>query len=123
MTLRPFHIQIPDDRLMLLDQRLRTAVWADEPGGAEAWEYGGQALPRVRSGVPAVGCSPEFPGRVIAALATDPELMDLSGGTFITAELAQRYGITDIDGKTIPSLHAERGSPIWQPITRTGHGR
>jgi NAD(P)-dependent dehydrogenase (short-subunit alcohol dehydrogenase family) len=72
---------------------------------------------------PAVACSPEFPGRVIAALATDPELMDLSGGTFITAELAQRYGITDIDGKTIPSLRAERGSPIWQPITRTGHGR
>ena len=28
---------------------------------------------------PAVGCSPEFPGRVIAALATDRELMDLSG--------------------------------------------
>ena len=37
---------------------------------------------------PAVGCSPEFPGRVITALATDRELMDLSGGTFITAELA-----------------------------------
>jgi len=71
---------------------------------------------------PEVSCSPEFPGRVIAALATDPELMDLSGGTFITAELAQRYGITDIDGKAIPSLRAERGSPIWQPITRTGHG-
>ena len=71
---------------------------------------------------PAVGCSPEFPGRVIAALATDPELMDLSGGTFITAELAQRYGITDIDGRTIPSLRAERGSPIWQPITGAGHG-
>ena len=72
---------------------------------------------------PAVGCSPEFPGRVIAALATDPDLMNLSGGTFITAELAQRYGITDIDGKTIPSLRAERGSPIWQPITGAGHGR
>jgi NAD(P)-dependent dehydrogenase (short-subunit alcohol dehydrogenase family) len=71
---------------------------------------------------PAVGCSPEFPGRVIAALATDPDLMNLSGGTFITAELAQRYGITDIDGKTIPSLRAERGSPIWQPITGAGHG-
>jgi hypothetical protein len=40
MTLRPFHIQIPDDRLTLLDQRLRTAVWADQPSGAEAWEYG-----------------------------------------------------------------------------------
>ena len=31
---------------------------------------------------PAVGCSPEFPGRVIAALATDPDLMNLSGGTW-----------------------------------------
>lgn len=72
---------------------------------------------------PAVGCSPEFPGRVIAALTTDPDLMNLSGGTFITAELAQRYGITDIDGRTIPSLRAERGSPIWRPITEAGHGR
>ena len=72
---------------------------------------------------PAVGCSPEFPGRVIAAMAADRDLMNLSGGTFITAELAQRYGITDIDGRTIPSLRAERGSPIWQPITGAGHGR
>jgi NAD(P)-dependent dehydrogenase (short-subunit alcohol dehydrogenase family) len=72
---------------------------------------------------PAVGSSPEFPGRVIAALATDPELMALSGGTFITAELAARYGITDLDGRTIPSLRAQRGSPIWTPITEAGHGR
>jgi hypothetical protein len=72
---------------------------------------------------PAVRCSPEFPGRVIAALATEPDLMNLSGGTFITAELAERYGITDIDGRTIPSLRAERGSPIWRPITEAGHGR
>jgi NAD(P)-dependent dehydrogenase (short-subunit alcohol dehydrogenase family) len=46
---------------------------------------------------PAVGCSPEFPGRVIAALAGDSDVMKLSGGTF-TAELAQRYGVTDVDG-------------------------
>jgi 3,4-dihydroxy-2-butanone 4-phosphate synthase len=72
---------------------------------------------------PAIGCSPEFPGRVIAALATDPGLMQRSGGTFITAELAQHYGITDIDGKVIPSLRAERGSPIWRPIVESGHGR
>ena len=65
---------------------------------------------------PLVGCSPEFPGRVIAALLADPAIMARSGGTFITAELAQDYGITDVDGKTIPSLRAERGAPIWQPI-------
>jgi NAD(P)-dependent dehydrogenase (short-subunit alcohol dehydrogenase family) len=72
--------------------------------------------------MPAVGSSPEFPGRVVAALATDPALMNLSGGTFITAELAAHYGITDIDGKVIPSLRAERGSPLWQPISEQTHG-
>jgi hypothetical protein len=49
--------------------------------------------------------------------------MKLSGGTFITAELAQRYGVTDVDGRVIPSLRAERGAPIWRPIAEAGHGR
>jgi NAD(P)-dependent dehydrogenase (short-subunit alcohol dehydrogenase family) len=65
---------------------------------------------------PLIGCSPQHPGRVIAALATDPNLMERSGGTFITAELAQEYGITDVDGRVIPSLRAQRGSPIWPPV-------
>lgn len=64
----------------------------------------------------AVGSSVEFPGRVIAALASDANVMARSGGTFISAELAQEYGVTDIDGKVIPSLRAERGVPIWQPV-------
>jgi NAD(P)-dependent dehydrogenase (short-subunit alcohol dehydrogenase family) len=72
---------------------------------------------------PAIGCSPEYPGRVIAALANDQDVMKRSGGTFITAELAQDYGVTDIDGKVIPSLRAQRGSPIWRPIMETAHGR
>jgi NAD(P)-dependent dehydrogenase (short-subunit alcohol dehydrogenase family) len=66
---------------------------------------------------PLVGCSPEFPGRVIVALATDDTVTRHSGGTFITAELAQEYGVTDIDGKIIPSLREQRGSPIWKPIS------
>ncbi|CAN5420368.1 SDR family NAD(P)-dependent oxidoreductase [soil metagenome] len=65
---------------------------------------------------PLIGCSPEFPGRVIVALASDEKMMRHSGGTFITAELAQQYGVTDIDGKIIPSLREQRGSPIWRPI-------
>jgi len=64
----------------------------------------------------AVGSSPEFPGRVIAALAADRALMEKTGGTFINAELAQAYGITDIDGRVILSLRAERGAPIWGPV-------
>ena len=62
------------------------------------------------------GSSPEFPGRVIAALAKDPDMMKRSGGTFINAELAQEYGVTDIDGRVVPSLRAERGAPIWAPV-------
>jgi NAD(P)-dependent dehydrogenase (short-subunit alcohol dehydrogenase family) len=65
---------------------------------------------------PLVGCTPEFPGRVIAALATDPEVLKRSGGTFITAEVAEDYGVKDIDGKVIPSLRDKRGSPIWTPV-------
>lgn len=65
---------------------------------------------------PENGCSPEHPGRVIAALANDPDVMKRTGGTFITAELAQDYGIKDVDGKVIPSLRATRGEPIWSPV-------
>src|SRR5262245_15679195 len=69
------------------------------------------------------GCTPEFPGRVIAALLKDQNIMKRSGGTFITAEVGQDYGVTDIDGRVIPSLRERRGSPIWRPIRESGHGR
>jgi NAD(P)-dependent dehydrogenase (short-subunit alcohol dehydrogenase family) len=62
------------------------------------------------------GSSVEHPGRVIAALAADPQIMKRSGGTFITTEVAMDYGITDIDGKTVPSARGSRGAPIWQPV-------
>lgn len=64
----------------------------------------------------AVGSSPEFPGRVIAALAGDPAVIDRSGGSLIVAEMAEAYGVSDVDGKTIPSLRDTRGVPIWQPV-------
>ena len=62
------------------------------------------------------GSSVEHPGRVIAALAADPDIMKRTGGTFITTEVAQDYGITDIDGRVIPSARDLRGGPIWQPV-------
>jgi NAD(P)-dependent dehydrogenase (short-subunit alcohol dehydrogenase family) len=65
---------------------------------------------------PKVGSSVEFPGRVIVALAKDPQIMSRTGGTYIAAELAQEYGVTDIDGRVPPSLRAQRGSPIWSPV-------
>jgi NAD(P)-dependent dehydrogenase (short-subunit alcohol dehydrogenase family) len=65
---------------------------------------------------PLIGSSVEFPGRVIAALAKDENIMRRSGGTFIGAELAQEYGVTDIDGNVPPSLRVQRGAPIWRPV-------
>ena len=43
--------------------------------------------------------SPEFTGRVIAALAADPHVLRVSGRWLVVAALAGDYGITDIDGK------------------------
>lgn len=63
----------------------------------------------------AAGSSPEFPGRVITALALDPQLSAKSGGTFINAELAAQYGLTDRDGRTVTSLRESRGTPLWGP--------
>ena len=64
----------------------------------------------------AAGTSVEFPGRIIAALARDPDVLKRTGGTFIAAELAREFGITDIDGRAIQSLRAQRGAPIWMPV-------
>jgi NAD(P)-dependent dehydrogenase (short-subunit alcohol dehydrogenase family) len=43
--------------------------------------------------------SPQFIGRVVAALATDPEIMKKSGKVLVAAQEALEYGIQDIDGK------------------------
>jgi NAD(P)-dependent dehydrogenase (short-subunit alcohol dehydrogenase family) len=67
------------------------------------------------------GSTVEHPGRVIAALAADPDVMKRSGGEFVTAELAQEYGLTDVDGTVIPSARATRGSPIWKPISEVDY--
>jgi dehydrogenase/reductase SDR family protein 1 len=43
--------------------------------------------------------SPEYIGRVIAALANDPNGMDRSGQTLVAAALGAEYGLVDIDGR------------------------
>lgn len=44
--------------------------------------------------------SPEFIGRAVAALATDPDVLRHTGQVVVAAALAREYGFTDIDGKT-----------------------
>ncbi|WP_182346336.1 SDR family NAD(P)-dependent oxidoreductase [Tomitella gaofuii] len=55
--------------------------------------------------------SAEFPGRVIDALARDPQLMDRSGKVLIGAEVARELGVTDIDGGQPPSHRGFLGDP------------
>ena len=42
--------------------------------------------------------SPEFAGRAVAALATDPDVMRHTGKVLVVASLAREYGFADIDG-------------------------
>ncbi len=44
--------------------------------------------------------SPQFLGRAVAGLASDPAIMEKSGGIFVAAALAQEYGFVDVDGKS-----------------------
>ncbi len=57
------------------------------------------------------GETPQFNGRIIHALAGDPQLMSLTGQTLISAELAQRYGITEEGGRAPPSYREMLGAP------------
>jgi len=43
--------------------------------------------------------SPQFIGRVVTALATDPDIMKKSGKVLVAAQEALEYGIQDIDGR------------------------
>jgi NAD(P)-dependent dehydrogenase (short-subunit alcohol dehydrogenase family) len=61
------------------------------------------ANPDLYAGMSATAETPEFTGRVIDALAGDPQMMAKSGQVFIGAELAEHYGVTDLDGRQPPS--------------------
>jgi len=43
--------------------------------------------------------SPQFIGRAVSALATDPNIMNKTGSVLIAAALALEYGFTDVDGR------------------------
>jgi dehydrogenase/reductase SDR family member 1 len=44
--------------------------------------------------------SPEFIGRAVVALASDPDVMRHTGKVLVAAAVAQEYGFTDVDGKS-----------------------
>lgn len=51
--------------------------------------------------------SPEFIGRAIAALASDPDVLRHTGKVLVAATLGKEYGFTDIDGKSPHPLRLE----------------
>jgi NAD(P)-dependent dehydrogenase (short-subunit alcohol dehydrogenase family) len=55
--------------------------------------------------------SPQFTGRVIAALYASEERMALTGQALIGAELVERLGVLDIDGHQPPSHRRTLGAP------------
>ncbi len=43
--------------------------------------------------------TPRYVGRAVTALAADPNLRAKAGGAYFTADLAEAYGLTDVDGR------------------------
>jgi NAD(P)-dependent dehydrogenase (short-subunit alcohol dehydrogenase family) len=57
--------------------------------------------------------SAAFPGRAIAALAADANVLAKSGRVFTTPALAREYGFTDIDGKQQSAFWDEHWAGTW----------
>jgi len=51
--------------------------------------------------------SPRYLGRAVVALARDPAVMALSGQVLRVADLAQRFGFTDVDGRWVPPFELD----------------
>ncbi|MFF2407939.1 SDR family NAD(P)-dependent oxidoreductase [Streptomyces sp. NPDC058092] len=65
-----------------------------------AWEALGE-------GPAAVVHTPEYVGRAIAHLASDPGVLERSGQVLSTGDLADEYGFSDIDGRRLPAFRLE----------------
>ncbi|XP_013381822.1 dehydrogenase/reductase SDR family member 1-like [Lingula anatina] len=50
--------------------------------------------------------STEYSGKCIVALATDPNIMQMTGKVLLTAELGTKYGFKDINGKCPPNMRS-----------------
>jgi dehydrogenase/reductase SDR family member 1 len=50
------------------------------------------------------GESPRFNGRAVVALASDPAILERTGGSFWSSRLAREYGFTEDDGSLPPMI-------------------
>lgn len=77
----------------------------------ERTKAGFDANPGAYDGLAATAESAEFPGRVIDALARDPELMKRSGQVLVGAEVAEELGVKDLEDRQPPSHRQFLGNP------------
>ncbi|WP_245400851.1 SDR family NAD(P)-dependent oxidoreductase [Nocardia albiluteola] len=94
---RPFGVAVVSIWMGLLKTERTLAAFAANPGAYE--------------GLAATAESPEFTGRVIDALARDPEMMQRSGRVLIGAEIGAELGVRDIDDRQPPSHRPFLGNP------------
>ena len=74
---------------------LRSEAMLERFGVTEAnWRDGVESDPDF-----AASETPRYVGRAVAALAADPNLRAKAGGAYFTADLAEEYGFTDVDGR------------------------
>jgi NAD(P)-dependent dehydrogenase (short-subunit alcohol dehydrogenase family) len=62
--------------------------------------------------------TPEFAGRLVAALYETPDLMSYSGGSFYAAELGRLLDVRDTNGRQPASHRSLLGAPLFEPIAR-----
>jgi NAD(P)-dependent dehydrogenase (short-subunit alcohol dehydrogenase family) len=94
---RPYQVTVVSIWMGLLRTERTLRKMAEDPG---QFDYSGQLTE-----------SPEFTGRVIAALDREPAKLDYSGRVLIGAELGQRLGVRDIDGTQPGSRRPLLGGP------------
>ncbi|XP_034038361.1 dehydrogenase/reductase SDR family member 1 [Thalassophryne amazonica] len=63
----------------------------------------------------ASGETPEMSGKCIVHLAKEKNLMSLTGKVLMTCDLARRYGIQDIDGRSIDDYTSLKYLLSWVP--------
>ncbi|MFI1993107.1 SDR family oxidoreductase [Actinoplanes sp. NPDC020271] len=74
---------------------LRSEAMLDHFGVTEAnWRDGGEKDPHFLASE-----TPHFVGRAIAALAADPDVASRSGQVLTSWDLAEQYGVSDVDGR------------------------
>src|SRR5260370_26711609 len=94
---------------------MRTEGILEHFGVTEAnWREGGKKDPNFLHSE-----TPFFVGRAIAALASDPKVLEKSGGLFSSWGLAKEYGFTDLDGSQPDWGEMYSSLPDWlKPNTR-----